>query len=200
MTTDFVASEAQLRERYDTPKDMILKLKLARLDKHARRFISLSPFLVLATRGDASPKGDAPGFVRVVDDTTLLIPDRAGNNKLDTLRNILDDSAVGMIFLIPGFNETLRVNGHARVTMDPDLLAPLAVDGKAPKSGIVVGVEEVYLHCGKALLRARLWDPEARTDRTAMPTMGRMVADQIAGLDADEIETGYQEALKTSLY
>ena len=200
MTTDFVASEAQLRERYDTPKDMILKLKLARLDKHARRFISLSPFLVLATRGDASPKGDAPGFVRVVDDTTLLIPDRAGNNKLDTLRNILDDPAVGMIFLIPGFNETLRVNGHARVTMDPDLLAPLAVDGKAPKSGIVVDVEEVYLHCGTALLRAKLWDPEARTDRAAMPTMGRMVADQIAGLDADEIETGYQEALKTSLY
>lgn len=200
MTTDFVASEAQLRERYDTPKDMILKLKLARLDKHARRFISLSPFLVLATRGDASPKGDAPGFVRVVDDTTLLIPDRAGNNKLDTLRNILDDPAVGMIFLIPGFNETLRVNGRARVTMDPDLLAPLAVDRKAPKSGIVVDVEEVYLHCGKALLRARLWDPEARTDRTAMPTMGRMVADQIAGLDADEIETGYQQALKTSLY
>ena len=200
MTTDFVASEAQLRERYDTPKDMILKLKLPRLDEHARRFISLSPFLVLATRGDASPKGDAPGFVRVVDDTTLLIPDRAGNNKLDTLRNILDDPAVGMIFLIPGFNETLRVNGRARVTMDPDLLAPLAVDGKAPKSGIVVDVEEVYLHCGKALIRARLWDPAARTDRAAMPTMGRMVADQIAGLDADEIETGYQEALKTSLY
>ena len=200
MTTDFVASEAQLRERYDTPKDMILKLKLARLDEHARRFISLSPFLVLATRGDASPKGDAPGFVRVVDDTTLLIPDRAGNNKLDTLHNILDDPAVGMIFLIPGFNETLRVNGSARVTMDPDLLAPLAVDGKAPKSGIVVDVEEVYLHCGKALIRARLWDPAARTDRAAMPTMGRMVADQIAGLDADEVETGYQEALKTSLY
>lgn len=200
MTTDFVASEAQLRERYDTPKDMILKLKLARLDEHARRFISLSPFLVLATRGDASPKGDAPGFVRVVDDTTLLIPDRAGNNKLDTLRNILDDPAVGMIFLIPGFNETLRVNGSARVTMDPDLLAPLAVDGKAPKSGIVVDVEEVYLHCGKALIRARLWDLAARTDRAAMPTMGRMVADQIAGLDADEVETGYQEALKTRLY
>ena len=198
--TDFVASEAQLRERYDTPKDMILKLKLARLDEHARRFISLSPFLVLATRGDASPKGDAPGFVRVVDDTTLLIPDRAGNNKLDTLRNILDDPAVGMIFLIPGFNETLRVNGNARVTMDPDLLAPLAVDGKAPKSGIVVDVEEVYLHCGKALIRAKLWDPAARTDRAAMPTMGRMVADQIAGLDADEVETGYQEALKTRLY
>ena len=105
-----------------------------------------------------------------------------------------------MIFLIPGFNETLRVNGSARVTMDPDLLAPLAVDGKAPKSGIVVDVEEVYLHCGKALIRARLWDPAAHTDRAAMPTMGRMVADQIAGLDADEVETGYQEALKTRLY
>ncbi len=200
MTTNFVDCEAQLRESYDEPKEMLLKLKLKKLDKHARRFISLSPFLVLATRGDASPKGDAPGFVHVVDDTTLLLPDRAGNNKLDSLRNILDDPIVGMIFFIPGFNETLRVNGTARATMDKALLEPLAVNGKVPKSGIVVDVDEVYLHCGKALIRAKLWDIEARTDRAAMPTMGRMVADQIAGFDADEVETNYQDALKTHLY
>ena len=200
MSTGFIASEAQLRESYDQPKETILKLKLRRLDKHARRFIALSPFLVLATRGDASPKGDAPGFVRVLDDTTLLIPDRAGNNKLDSLRNLIDDPTVGLIFFIPGFNETLRVNGRAQVTMGPGLLAPLAVDGKAPKSGVVVAVEEVYLHCGKALLRAKLWDPAARTERSAMPSMGRMVADQVAGLDAEEVETSYQDALKTRLY
>lgn len=200
MTTDFVYSEAQLRTRYDEPKDMILKLKLKKLDPHARRFISLSPFLVLATHGDASPKGDAPGFVQVVNDTTLLIPDRAGNNKLDTLRNIIDHPAVGMIFFIPGFIETLRVNGTAQVIMDLELLEGLAVNGKVPKSGVLVDIEEVYLHCGKALIRSKLWDPASQVERTAMPTMGRMVADQVNGIDSEEVESNYQNALKTSLY
>tara|TARA_Y100000588_G_C13997568_1_gene814190 strand:- start:38 stop:640 length:603 start_codon:yes stop_codon:yes gene_type:complete len=200
MTTDIVDSEEQLRNRYDQPKDMILKLKLKKLDPHARRFISLSPFLVLATHGDASPKGDAPGFVQVVDDTTLLIPDRAGNNKLDTLRNIIDHPAVGMIFFIPGFNETLRVNGTAQVTMDLELLERLAVNGKIPKSGVLVDIEEVYLHCGKALIRSKLWDAASQVKRNVMPTMGQMVADQVNGIDSEEVETNYQNALKTSLY
>jgi len=200
MTSDFVDSEEQLRTRYDQPKDMILKLKLKKLDPHARRFISLSPFLVLATHGDASPKGDAPGFVQVVDDTTLLIPDRAGNNKLDTLRNIIDHPAVGMIFFIPGFNETLRVNGTAQVTMDLELLERLAVNGKIPKSGVLVDIEEVYLHCGKALIRSKLWDAASQVKRNVMPTMGQMVADQVNGIDSEEVETNYQNALKTSLY
>ena len=200
MTTDFVDSEEQLRTKYDQPKDMILRLKLKKLDQHARRFISLSPFLVLATHGDASPKGDAPGFVQVVDDTTLLIPDRAGNNKLDTLRNIIDHPAVGMIFFIPGFNETLRVNGTAQVTMDLELLERLAVNGKVPKSGVLVDIEEVYLHCGKALIRSKLWDSASQVERNAMPTMGQMVADQVNGIDSEEVETNYQNALQTSLY
>ena len=200
MTTDFVDSEEQLRARYDQPKDLILKLKLKKLDQHARRFISLSPFLVLATHGDASPKGDAPGFVQVVDDTTLLIPDRAGNNKLETLRNIINHPAVGLVFFIPGFNETLRVSGTARVTVDLDLLKRLAVNGKVPKSGVLVEIEEVYLHCGKALIRSKLWDTASRVERNIMPTMGRMVADQVAGIDSEEVETNYQNALKSNLY
>ncbi len=200
MTTDFVDSEEQLRARYDQPKDLILKLKLTKLDQHARRFISLSPFLVLATHGDASPKGDAPGFVQVVDDTTLLIPDRAGNNKLETLRNIINHPAVGLVFFIPGFNETLRVSGTARVTVDLDLLKRLAVNGKVPKSGVLVEIEEVYLHCGKALIRSKLWDTASRVERNIMPTMGRMVADQVAGIDSEEVETNYQNALKSNLY
>ena len=200
MSTALVESEAELRESYDQPKEMTLKLKLKKLDQHGRRFISLSPFMVLATHGDASPKGDAPGFVKMVDNTTLLIPDRAGNNKLDTLRNIIDHPAIGMIFFIPGVNETFRVNGTARITMDAALLEPLAVQGKVPKAGILVDIEEAYLHCGKALIRSKLWDPETKIERSEMPTMGQMVADQVAGFDADTIETNYQEALKTTLY
>ena len=200
MLTALINSEAQLRKRYKQPKEMILKAVLKELDQHGRRFISLSPFLVLATHGDASPKGDAPGFVKVVDDKTLLIPDRAGNNKLDSLKNIIDHPKIGIIFFIPGFNETFRVNGTARITMDAALLEPLAVRGKAPNAGILVSIEEAYFHCGKALLRSKLWDPEARVARSMMPTMGQMVVDRGAGLDAGEIETDYQEALVKRLY
>ena len=200
MSSTLVESEAELRQTYEQPKETILKLKLKKLDKHGRRFISLSPFLVLATHGDASPKGDAPGFVKVVDDTTLLIPDRAGNNKLDTLKNILAHPEIGIIFFIPGFNETFRVNGTARITMDAAELEPLTVRGKTPKSGILVDIEEAYLHCGKALIRSKLWDSGSIVARNAMPTMGRMVADQVSGVDAEETEAGYQDALATRLY
>ncbi len=200
MSTTLVESEAELRQTYEQPKETILKLKLKKLDKHGRRFISLSPFLVLATHGDASPKGDAPGFVKVVDDTTLLIPDRAGNNKLDTLKNILAHPEIGIIFFIPGFNETFRVNGTARITMDAAELEPLTVHGKTPKSGILVDIEEAYLHCGKALIRSKLWDAGSIVARDAMPTMGQMAADQVSGIDAQETEAGYQDALATRLY
>ena len=200
MSTSRVETEVELRESYDQPKEMILKLKLKKLDQHARHFISLSPFLVLATHGDASPKGDAPGFVKVIDGTTLLIPDRAGNNKLDTLKNILAHPAIGMIFFVPGFNETLRVNGTAQITMDNSVLEPFAVQGKTPKSGILVAVEEAYLHCGKALIRSKLWDPASIVARDTMPTMGQIVADQIGSVDAGEMESNYQESLATRLY
>ena len=200
MSTAHVESEAELRESYDEPRETILKLRLPKLDQHARRFISLSPFLVMATLGDASPKGDAPGFVQVIDDNTLLIPDRAGNNKLDTLQNILANPSIGLIFFIPGFNETLRVNGSARITMDVTLLEPLAVNGKVPKSGILIDINEAYLHCGKALIRSKLWDPASKVERDEMPTLGRMAADQVAGIDAEEAETNYPEALKNNIY
>ena len=200
MSTALINSEAQLRKSYKQPKEMILKAVLKEIDQHGRQFISLSPFLVLATHGDASPKGDAPGFVKVVDDKTLLIPDRAGNNKLDSLKNIIDHPKIGMIFFIPGFIETFRVNGTARITMDADLLEQLAVQGKVPNARILVSIEEAYFHCGKALIRSKLWDPEAQVARSIMPTMGQMVVDRGAGLDAGEIETDYQEALVKRLY
>ncbi|HXC90750.1 MAG TPA: MSMEG_1061 family FMN-dependent PPOX-type flavoprotein, partial [Stellaceae bacterium] len=137
---DTIEDPRQLREIYGAPNERSLKKELTRFDRHCRNFIGLSPFLVIASsdpsgRCDASPKGDMPGFVRVVDDTTLLIPDRLGNNRVDTLGNLLARPGVGLIFFVPGINETLRVNGRASVTTDPALLEPLAVNGKVPRSG-----------------------------------------------------------------
>src|SRR5579862_5417221 len=138
-----------IREIYGHPMERTIKKQLPRLEKHSRAFIAMSPFLVMATcdaegRCDASPKGDAPGFVHVIDDETLLIPDRLGNNRVDTISNLLAAPGVGLIFFVPGLRETLRVNGRARITTDPALLEACAVDGKAPRSGILVSAEEVY--------------------------------------------------------
>ena len=158
---EIIENIAEIRELYGDPAERAVKKQLPRLEKHSRAFIALSPFLVMATtdpsgRCDASPKGDAPGFVQVLDDETLLIPDRLGNNRVDTIGNLLERPGVGLIFFVPGLNETLRVNGRARVTTDPALLEPLAVNGKVPRSGILVAAEEVYFHCGKALIRSDL--------------------------------------------
>ena len=133
-----------------------MEKQLPALDPWCRKFISLSPFLVLGTVGDVSPKGDAPGFVQVIDDKTLLLPDRKGNNRLDSLGNLLENPAVGIIFMIPGVNETLRVNGTAEITVDPALLEPLAVRGQVPKTGLLIHIEEANLHCAKALIRSDL--------------------------------------------
>ena len=150
-------------------------------------------------RADASPKGDAPGFVRVENERTLLIPDRIGNNRIDSLTNLISNPRLGLIFMIPGVAETLRVNGKAEITRDPTLLNSLAAMGKAPKTVIRVTVEEAYLHCGKSIIRAKLWDPEQRVERSTLPSLGRMIADQIEGIDADEsdayIERNYREEL-----
>ena len=200
MVTAEVRSEGELRERYGQPSATIVKLKGNRLDGHARHFISLSPFLVLGTLGDVSPKGDAPGFVQVVDDASLLIPDRPGNNRLDSLGNILDNPSVGLLFFVPGFNETLRINGTARITTEEARLAPLAVRGKVPKAAIEVAIAEAYFHCGKALIRSKLWNATEQVERKSFPAMGQIVADQIAGLDAAEVEEGYQQALRERLY
>jgi PPOX class probable FMN-dependent enzyme len=151
---------------------------LRALDAHCRRVIGLSPFCVIATQGaagaDVSPRGDPPGFVRVLDDRTLLLPDRVGNNRLDGYVNLLGNPRIGMLFLVPGMNETLRVNGTARITDDPRLLQPSAISGRPPRVGLVVAIEEAFLHCGKALVRSKLWDAGQQIDRASLPSYAEM--------------------------
>ena len=202
---DTIEQVEQLRESYGSPGERALKKQLSRLDKHCRDFIARSPFLVIASadpsgRCDASPKGDAPGFVQVIDDTTLLIPDRLGNNRIDTLANLLARPGIGLIFFGPGINETLRVNGRACITTDPALLEPLAVDGKVPRSAILVTAEEIYFHCGKALIRSDLWNPDKQVRRSDFPSLGRILADQIGGISVEESERYTAESYKTRLY
>jgi PPOX class probable FMN-dependent enzyme len=178
-----ITSAAALQALYPEPRERALKKQLDAIDPHARRFIERSPFVVLASCSaggavDASPRGGAPGFVKVADAHTLLIPDAPGNNRLDSFRNIVDSGGVGLLFLIPGFDETLRVNGRATLTRDAALLARCADERRAPKVVIRVHVSEVYLHCAKAFMRSRLWEAEARVPRETLPTMGQMISDQ----------------------
>ena len=202
---DTIEQVEQLRESYGSPGERALKKQLSRLDKHCRDFIARSPFLVIASadpsgRCDASPKGDAPGFVQVIDDTTLLIPDRLGNNRIDTLANLVARPGIGLIFFVPGINETLRVNGKSLITTDPALLEPLAVNGKVPRSAILVTAEEIYFHCGKALIRSDLWNPDKQVRRSDFPSLGRILADQIGGTSVEESERYTAESYKTRLY
>ena len=176
-----------------------------RLDRFCRDFIALSPFLVLAScdsegRADASPRGDAPGFVRVLDDRTLLIPDRRGNNRVDSFGNIVSSPGVGLVFMVPGIPETLRVNGRGRATRNAELLAPSTMQERAPVTGLIVEVEEAFFHCGKALIRSKLWDPASQVPRHSFPTLGRIIADQTKAVDADEADRNLEEAYRTRLY
>jgi len=202
---DMIEDVEQLRESYGAPSERALKKQLSRLDKHCRDFIARSPFLVIASadpsgRCDASPKGDAPGFVQVVDDTTLLIPDRLGNNRIDTLANLVARPGIGLIFFVPGINETLRVNGKSAITNNPALLEPLSVNGKVPRSAILITAEEIYFHCGKALIRSDLWNPDKQVRRSDFPSLGRILADQIGGISVEESERYTAESYKTRLY
>jgi len=194
-----------LRAAYGEPSDLVRRKALDRLDRHCRALIQASPFVVIGTadaqgRQDVSPRGDPPGFVAVLDERRLLIPDRPGNKRLDSLANVLENPRVGLLFMIPGMNETLRVNGRGSIVTDPELLEPLAVQGKAPPSALLVEVEEAFLHCAKAFLRSKLWDPEAQVDRKDFPTLGRMIADQIAGVDAEAADERIEEAYREKLY
>jgi PPOX class probable FMN-dependent enzyme len=178
-----VKSLSELRQRYEGPKPRAVKKEIASLDIHCRRFIGLSPFLILATsdidhRMDASPRGGAPGFVKVTDAGELLLPDAPGNNRLDSFENILATGKVGLLFLIPGFDDTLRVNGAAVLSLDPDDIAACTTERRAPKLVVRVSVEAAYLHCAKAFMRSRLWDPAARVERGVLPTAGKMISDQ----------------------
>jgi hypothetical protein len=177
---------------------------LRALDAHCRSVIALSPFCVIATQGpggaDVSPRGDPPGFVRVLDERTLLLPDRVGNNRLDGMVNLLANPRLGMLFLVPGMNETLRVNGTARITDDARLLAPSAVNNRAPKVGLLVAVEEAFLHCGKALVRSKLWDPTQHIERSSLPSYAEMLLDHVRGLTPDENQRQSQVMAERGLY
>jgi PPOX class probable FMN-dependent enzyme len=173
---------------------------------HYRAMIEASPFMVLATCGpeglDASPRGDPPGsFVQVLDERTLLIPDRRGNNRVDSLRNIIRDDRVALLFLIPGVGETLRVNGRAKVSVSPDLLARFPFRGILPRSVIVVEAERVYFQCPKALVRSELWNPAKQIDRKALPSTGTILADITTGrVGGEQYDREYPERLRTTLY
>jgi uncharacterized protein len=200
-----VTNKTELHGLYGEPLERAVKKQLDHLDKHCRAFIALSPFLVLATAAsdgscDASPRGDAPGFVAVLDDKTLVLPDRRGNNRVDSLENVTGNPHVGLLFLVPGMDETLRVNGRARIVQNEALLAPLAVRGQAPRTGLLVTVEEAYLQCGKALIRSDLWNVENHIDRSTFPPLGQIIAEQIGGLDPAETQCSIEEGYQNRLY
>ncbi len=193
-----------LRRLYKQPSERVRRKQLDRLDDYCRRYIALSPFVLVASSGadglaDVSPRGERPGFVQVLDERRLAIPDRPGNNRLDSMTNLLANPAIGLLFMVPGFQETLRVNGVAEIRDDDDLRARFAVGGRLPATVILVSVREAYFHCAKSIMRARLWEPEARADRGLLPTLGQMIKEQ-AGLaapveDEAEVLARYRETL-----
>jgi PPOX class probable FMN-dependent enzyme len=178
----------ELEALYAAPFERSVRKQIDRLDHHCRAFIARSPLLVIGTQGpapdgvaDASPRGDVPGFVRVEDDYTLLIPDRRGNNRMDALHNIVRNPAVGLLFLIPGINETFRVNGDALISRHPALTESFAVDGKAPRTVLIVKVKEAYIHCSRALVRSDLWNPAKFAERGSIPSFGTVMAAHTKG-------------------
>ena len=196
MPTHITNLEA-LRELYGPARERALKKEIPALDTHATRFVGLSPFVVLASSDagghmDASPRGGEPGFVKMPDAHTLLLPDAPGNNRLDTLENIIATGRLGLLFMVPGFDETLRVNGRAVLSTDPADLALCADARRTPALVIRLTVESVYLHCAKAFMRSGLWDASRHTDRAKLPSMAEMLRDQIRAFKGDEIEAETQ--------
>ena len=207
MFTHVVTAEDELRALLGAPSPRAIKKDVARLDAHGRAFVAASPFVLLATadadgRCDVSPKGDAPGFVRVLDDRHLVVPDRPGNKRLDGMRNVLANPHVGMIFLVPGREETLRVNGRACIVRDPALLASLAAKRKTPLVALGVEVEECYFHCPKAFRRSELWEPARWPAPDALPSMACVLYDQVGadGKTLEEYQRESEDGLRRTLY
>jgi PPOX class probable FMN-dependent enzyme len=211
MNTEYlINSEDELRALFAPTHELAIKKEQTKIDKHARDFIARSPFVCLGTHNknglsDVSPRGDAPGFIQVLDDKTLAIPDRPGNNRLDTLSNITHNPNIGLMIIIPGYEDTLRINGEAQLSTDPKLLASMAVKGNAPKLAILVEVKELYMHCAKAFRRSKLWDPASIQDRNDMPSLMKIMLDQAedAPENTDELEKldeALEEAYRTTMY
>ena len=205
--SDVVTSAEELARLIGVPGELVLKKQLPELDAHMRRFIAESPFLLLGTVGrdgscDVSPRGDAPGLATVLDDRTLLIPERRGNRRADSLGNIIETGRAGLLFLIPGVGETLRVNGRACVIRDDEVLTPLAVGGNRPLVGIVVEVEECFLQCAKAVIRSRLWDARATCRASSLSGLAEMLNDQarIEGQTVESLSRLIEDSYRNHLY
>jgi PPOX class probable FMN-dependent enzyme len=200
-----VTSLAQLEALYGEPFGPAIVKEIDHVNAHYRAFIEAAPFCALATSGpgglDCTPRGDPPGFVRVQDEKTLLIPDRRGNNRIDTLRNLIADSRVALLFLIPGCGETVRVNGRATISIDPTLCGDFVVNGKTPRCVIVVAVERVYFQCSKAIVRSKLWDAATQIERRSLPSTGTILAGISKGkIGGPEHDRAAPERLKETIY
>ena len=200
-----ITSSEELGSLYARPLERVLKKEIDHVDAVGRAFIAASPFLVLATGSrhglDCSPKGDQPGFVQVEDDgRTLLVPDRPGNNRIDGLKNLIEDPRIGLIFFVPGANETFRVNGRARISADPALRSRFAVNGKEPKTVMVVAVEQAFHHCPKALVRSDLWRRGGANRPAGVPTLGSFAAARNPGTDGAQYDAEYAQRMPKELY
>lgn len=199
-------SEGDLRTVYAEPSRTVVDKCFPHLDKHSRRFLELSPFFCIGSSradglGDVSPRGGEPGFVHAIDDTHIAFPDRPGNNRLDTLGNIVHQPAVGLLFFLPGVEDMLRINGLARVTTEPVLMDRLVHDGKPPRSVVLIEIREAYFHCSKALRRSDLWNPEKKLPKGDFPTLGQIARDQFRlDIPASDIDLALEEDAKTNLY
>jgi PPOX class probable FMN-dependent enzyme len=205
-----ITDEQSLRSLFQAQTALAIHKCQGSLDKHAQAFIRRSPFLCMGTqdldgKADVSPRGDPVGFVKILDQNTLAIPDRPGNNRLDSLVNILANPSVGLLFIIPGFDDTLRVSGQASLVSDPEILHGMSVEDRAPKLAIVVKVTEVFMHCAKAFRRSRLWDPDHFQDRREMPSLSKIILEQTTGAPGDDrdmrkIDDDLEEEYRRTLY
>lgn len=200
-----ITTLAELEALYGLPSGPAVIKEVDFITEHYRAFIENAPFVVVATNGpegtDCSPRGDPAGFVRVLDRKRVLIPDRRGNNRIDSLRNMVRDPHVSLLFLIPGVNETLRINGRARILVDPQLAASFAINDKVPRTLIEVTADRVYFQCAKALIRSRLWSSEAQVPRSALPSSGQILQEITkGGVDSKEYDQLYPERLKQTIY
>ena len=200
-----ITSIEQLQSLYGEKLPTSVIKEIDHINDGYRKLIEAAPFVAIATSGpeglDCSPKGDAPGFVRILDDKTLAIPDRPGNNRIDSFRNIMRDPRIALLFLIPGIGETLRVNGRASISIDPDLMQSFAVGGKLPRSILIVHIESIYFHCSKSIVRSKLWEEATKIDRKSLPSTGTIIAELSSGKFGGEIyDREAPERIKAQLY
>ena len=200
-----VTTMEQLEALYGKPQGAAVVKEIDHINDGYRKLIEAAPFVAIATSGpeglDCSPKGDPAGFVHILDDKTLAIPDRPGNNRIDGFRNIMRDPRIALLFLIPGVGETLRVNGRASISIDPELMGKFAINGKLPRSVLVVHIETIFFHCSKAIVRSKLWDEATKIDRKSLPSTGAIVAELSQGkLGGEAYDHEAPERIKAKLY